>query len=480
VKKLSSVLLLITGLCCLPHWSHAEMITQQEFLNQLRQLHPLFERERMTSQIEKEEQSSFLGAQDWNLISSFSFAHEEPSIAVAAPERTDAFSVSGGVERAFWGTGGRLSASFSSTRASLKIDPLWGFPDSFYENRLEVSYAHPLMRNKNGFLDRLQYNLKQFDIDFSDVEALENMEGFLASSADKFLDWVLLTEQKKIASERLNLAEEELARTKKKRAAHLVDQIDVIRAEDAVRIGKQNQMLVESQWKSLQAELAVLSQNDELYNLSPQFDLYQAEELIPLEEAILQLKSKARIIAAINIRLKQLEYARRGFDETSKPNLSLLAQFNTKNLDESFGKSLAMDKPDALVGLQFSVPLENRTAKHQVSRTDLQISQLEKQLDEVTLELSSALTHLHIQIKELEDVLKLNQEQIESAKQKTEEELKLYNQGRGDLTFVIQSRDNEENAKLTYAQNSISYHKLILQYRALLDDLLPSSGGTQE
>jgi len=52
--------------------------------------------------------------------------------------------------------------------------------------------------------------------------------------------------------------------------------------------------------------------------------------------------------------------------------------------------------------------------------------------------------------------------------------LKLYNQGRGDLTFVIQSRDNEENAKLTYAQNSTLYHKLILQYRSLLDELLPS------
>jgi outer membrane protein TolC len=480
VKKLSPVLLLIAGLCCLPHLTHAETITQEEFLDQLKQLHPLFERERMTSQIEKEERSSFLGAEDWNLLSSISFAHEEPSIAVASPERTDAFSVSGGVERAFWGTGGRLSASFSSTRASLKIDPLWGFPDSFYENRLAVSYAHPLMRNKNGFLDRLGYNLKRFDIDFSDVQALENMEGFLAGSADKFLDWVSLTEQKKIASDRLSLAEEELTRAKKKRAAHLVDQIDVIRAEDAVSIGKQNQMLVESRWKSLQAELAVLSQNDELYYVSPQFSLYQTEELVSLEDAVTQLKTKSRIITAINIRLRQLRLARRGFDETSKPNLSLLAQFNTKNLDESFGKSLAMDKPDALIGLQFSVPLEKRTSRHQVAKTDLQISQLQKQLDEVTLELSSAITHLHIQIKELEDVLELNQEQIESARQKTQEELKLYNQGRGDLTFVIQSRDNEENAKLTYAQNSIFYHKLLLQYRALMDELLPSSGKVQE
>jgi len=467
-------------LYCLPHLSHAQTITQNEFLNSLKELHPLFEKEKLTAKIEKEERKSYLGTKDWNFISSVGFAHEEPAIAFAGPERIDALSVSGGVERLFWKTGGRLSASFFSSRADLKIDPFYGFPDSYYENQLSIGYVHPLMKNRHGFLDRLQYELKQYDVDFSKVQALENQEDFLASSADRFLDWVLLTEQKKIALERLSLAEEELARTKKKRKAHLVDQIDVIRAEDAVRIGKQNQMLVESQWKSLQAELAVLSQNDKLYDVGPQFNLYEVEELIPLQDAIVQLRKDSRIIAALNIRLKQLEYARRGFDETSKPDLALLAQFNTKNLDESFGKSLAMDKPDALVGLQFSVPLENRRARYQVAKTDLQMTQLQKQLDEVTLELSSALTHLHIQIRELEEVLKLNQEQIESARQKTEEELKLYNQGRGDLTFVIQSRDNEENAKLTYAQNSIFYHKLILQYHALLDELLPSNGGMHE
>ena len=85
--------------------------------------------------------------------------------------------------------------------------------------------------------------------------------------------------------------------------------------------------------------------------------------------------------------------------------------------------------------------------------------------------MTSALTNLHIQIKELEEVLKLNQEQIESAKERTKEELKLYNQSRGDLTFVILSRDNEQNAKLTYAQNAMTYHKLIIEYRALMDQL---------
>ena len=471
MRNPKSIALLLIGLFGAPFLSHAQTITREEFLNQLKERHPLFEKERLTSRIEKEERNSFLGAQDWNVLSSVDLVHEEPALPVLAPEETDAVAVSAGVERLFWKTGGRLSTSLTSSRASLEVDPSLGFPGSFYEHRFEITYTHPLMRNRNGFLDRLLYDLKQFDIDSSDVLAIENMEDFLAGSEAKYLDWVFLTEYKKIVSERLGLSEEELARTRRKREANLVDQADVIRAEDAVRIWKQSQVLVESQWDGLQAELAVLTQNDELYKVGPDFNLYDVVEQVALKDAMSRLKEKSRLISLLDIRLRQLEHVRRGFEDTSKPDLALVARFNTKNADEDFGDSLETDKIDALVGLQFSVPLGNRTAKAQIRKTGLQIAQIRKQRDEVTLTLTSALANLHIQIRKLEEVLKLNREQIKSAKERTKEELKLYDQGRGELTFVIQSRDNEQNAKLTYAQNALTYHKLLIEYRALMDEL---------
>jgi len=83
-----------------------------------------------------------------------------------------------------------------------------------------------------------------------------------------------------------------------------------------------------------------------------------------------------------------------------------------------------------------------------------------------------------IQIREMEKVLALNRRRIESAKEKREEELKLYNQGRGELTFVLQSRESEESAKMIYAENSCLYHLYVLQYRALMDELLPGQSGS--
>jgi outer membrane protein TolC len=328
-----------------------------------------------------------------------------------------------------------------------------------------------LLRNKNGALDRLEYDLSRFDIDLSDVIALENEESFLSQSTAKFLDWVLLIEQHRIVVERLRLSEEELQRARDKRASNLIDEVDVIRAEDAVRVARQNLLLIESQSTALQSELAVLLQDSGLNDLTPEYDLYETTTLPTVSEATEQLKEKSRLLKSLSIRIDQQGLVRSGFEEQGKPDLSLVAQAGLKNAETTYRSSLALDIPEVRIGLQLGFPVENRTAKANIARTDLVRLQLEKQLEELTLDLSSGVANLLTQTSQLETVLQLNREQIESAERKTEEELKLYDQGRGELTFVIQSRDSEQAARLTYAVNALTYHKLLLKYYELTDQL---------
>jgi TolA-binding protein len=94
----------------------------------------------------------------------------------------------------------------------------------------------------------------------------------------------------------------------------------------------------------------------------------------------------------------------------------------------------------------------------------------------VTLQLDATLRSLRIQLEQLEHVLQLNTQQIESATKKTREELRLYSQGRGQLTFVIASRDDVQRAKLNYARNAGAYQQLLLRYREVVDQLLPADG----
>ncbi len=487
MKYLKSMLIVFIGLYSPSLFSQAQTITMEQFLGQLKKVHPLFESERLTVQLEEERQKSYLGDEDWHITSGPYYTRTNPLPATSfSPESINQISLGAVAQKAFWKTGGRLSFSWSSDFTDqaglqdfeIQLDPLVP-PIVFdvgtskhYQNQLAVRYVQPLLKNRNGFLDRLEYDLKEFDIDFAEAQSLENQEDFLAGLAGKFLDWVLLTEQKQIIQDRLKLSEEELARTNKKREAYLVDEVDVIRAGDAVRIAKRNQMLIESRWKALQAELAVLTLNNELYHLNPEFNLYELQQLPTLEEAGAQLRRVSRQIKTLNVRLDAFKYARKGFEEALKPSLSLVTQVDFKNLDAGFGESLKMDKLDTYVGLEFSVRLKDRTAQSQIIKNDIFQTQMKKQILDLDLTLTSALTNVYIQIDELKEVLRLDVEQIESARERTQEELRLYNRGRGELTFVIQSQDSEENAKLTYAGDALTYQKFIVRYRALMDELL--------
>jgi len=222
----------------------------------------------------------------------------------------------------------------------------------------------------------------------------------------------------------------------------------------------------------MQAELAIISKDDGLKMQHPDFNIQKLENLPSNDEAVKKIKEESRILKSINIQIQQLEMFQKGNEEMHKPDLSVFAQMNTKELSDDVPESLKMDKYDAAFGLSLQVPLGKNTSKHQIQKNKLQIEQLKIQKDEIEITLISALTNLMIQIREMVSVLELNKQQIESARRKTEEELKLYNQGRGSLTFVILGRDGEENAKLIYIQNAVQYHKLVLQYHSLMDELI--------
>ena len=451
----------------------AEPVTKETFIDLLERNHPIFAKERLTQRIEEADRQSTLGDADWNFSSSLTYNREEPTLSVSGPERTDALTLRTGMAKRFWNTGGRLTATYSISRSSNTIEqtPFFPYPEKFYENSVELEYAQPLLRNRGGLLTRLQYDLKGYDVDISGIRALETIEDFLVEAVSKYLDWVYLEEQKKIVSRRLRLSRSELQRARRKFKAYLVDSVDVIRAMDAVTTWRQNLGLVDSRLSAIRSELAVLVQDERFLSAMPDFDLFSLERPDSFDAARAGLEDRSRILKILRLQQAQLDVSARGYRETAKPDLSLIAAITAKNGEGDLSDSFSLEKNDAAIGLQLSVPVENREAEANIEKARLQKLRLDKEDQDVSLNLTSSLASLHAQLRKLSEVLRLNREQIETARLRTVEETKLYEQGRGDLTFVIMSRDNEESAKLAYVENALNYQKLWLRYQALMDEL---------
>jgi len=261
----------------------------------------------------KESQAGLLGDQDWRINSSLFYNHDEPSFAFSGPEKTNSISLSGSVDKLFWSSGGRLTASYRTIRTDITISPIWGVPDLYYDNSLAITYSLPLIKNKGGFLDRLSYDLKKFDIDLSEITEYEDQEDFIAVYALKYIDWVYLKEQQRIFNQRLVISEEMLANITEKRKANLVDEVERIRSDNSVIQTRQSLLMIESELKGIQAELAAITNDDGYLSDEPAFDLYAIAGNLISNGSTEELISQLRLIKFITIRTEQLGMTKRGF-----------------------------------------------------------------------------------------------------------------------------------------------------------------------
>ena len=476
-RSATRLLILITILGG-PVGAPAQSITLEGYLNLVRENHPLFARENLGPALEEASREAALGARDLRLDFAPGYSTSQPLPTSAfSPTKLDQFRAGTSLEKAIWGTGGRLALSWTSDVLSQNIPNIVlgdisipAGPPEFYQHDLALAYTQPLLQNFRGTLDRLAYDLGRYSVDMAALMALENQEAFLLRMGSKFLEWVVLGEQQAISAERLRLTRQQLEQVRSKRKANLVDEVDVLRSEDAGRIAEQGLLLVAAQVKAKGAELAVLARSPELDK--PDFDLFARVDYGTTGELLAHLRDDSRLLALVAQRRLQLERRHRGLEELTRPQLNLVAQLAVKSGNEALDNSLKFDKTDAGLFLQFRYPLGNRGARANVQKSRLELRRNALESDEIMLDLEAGLRNLKIQIEELEKVMTLNEEQIETARRKTAAELERYNSGRGELTFVIQSQDNEMAARLAYARNAGSYHALGLQLRALTDDLL--------
>jgi outer membrane protein TolC len=464
----------------------ADDVTLDGYLDRVKSTHPFFTAEQLQPVIEQEQSNRYLGWQDWRLLADGFLTHFEPlPTGPFEPERVDVVALGAGTERLFWGSGSRLSVDWGSSLTDQKLP---GFsipgpegpvevpigPSTFYRNILKATWSLPLWQNRGGELDRLEFEMSQYDVDASWVTSWEAQEDFLLNTGTMFLMWVLAEEQMKIATRRLDLAVEELDRSKRQQEAALVDEVDVWRSAAAVYNTQSALSLIESQWKSVQAELATLASDSSIYSRRPEYDLFALPDPPNPDAFVDDITSRSRIVRALEFQRGKMARLERGYVDTERPNLDLNLSGALQGGDDSWGGAFEMKYPDIGVGVVFSYPIGTRTAKADIARTRLEIQQLQDRIADVQISLTASARGIIVRMTELRDVIDANKSSISANERRTEEELKLYNQGRGDLAFVIQSRDNIALSELEYAGNVATYHNLILHLEALADQLLPT------
>lgn len=329
-----------------------------------------------------------------------------------------------------------------------------------------------MLKNYNSALNKLQYQLKDLEIDYQKLVIAEQKENFLLDAAIKFVQWVAVIEKGKIYKERMILAEEQLKKLRDRFKENLIDKIDILRSEDEIKILEQTIINLYASRASLNIELSHLANDPEILNTDPSFDLYEQSILPDKKTTEKKLCENTRIISSLNKQNEQLKSAWGFYQESSKPDLKLILATSFTEGDSKFGEALFPWKPEVSIGLDFSMPFANKENRKELEKKDLELKIISLEIENIKLALRSELNQHYSNYQQLLNILEINRDLIKSSKEKTSELVKLYNLGRGDLFYVIQSRDSEADVRLQYIENATYYQILKLQIKALLDELL--------
>ena len=447
-------------------------VTQDMLLKALEDNHPLWQRTELAQEITKLEKKSLTGSQDMNIKTDAAIRVIPQSSAMSSFDRTTSASASGEISKLYWKTGGTASAGVSLASSWMSGGTAMpSMPDNSFDNSIFVMFTQPLLKNYKGILYSLPWQLKDIEIDTDKLKRSEEREALLAESSAMFLDWAYYNEIEDILEKRKSLSEESLECNIRKRKSNLVDEVDVIRAQTSL---KATELSIESNIMLRDALLVELEKTTGLTLLndkSPAIDINILPELLPLDEIITDFLENSRTLGQIKKSIEMLVMSRTLKEEALKDNLSVYTRLGLQDSDPDFVEAILIDKTEIALGLTWQFPRNKTTEKANLEVLNLQIEELELQLEELELSYITSISKIYNQLESLQSILATIHEQLELAKSQTKEEERLYEIGRNEYTFVIQSQDKQENILQSYAQNVLSWQKLYNTLLSLTDKL---------
>jgi len=445
-----------------------QAMTEREFIEELRNTHPFFDQQALSSQIKKIEMQATRANEDWIISVDGNYKNEDAS---------DIMSVADNFYKKLDTTSIDLAATrkISKSGSDITLKHTWIDKEKdgvdIARNKFSLDYTYPLLRNKGGINDRLDTDIAQISIAQDTLEREEQEENFILIKLKRFVDLSNAQERQLIHEHRLSFAKQELVLVRKKFTASVVDKVDVLLQEDAYQKAKQQLLQAQQDLVVLRHEIAITLGTD-FDQITTRTNLYRPYKLNEQYNKK-QLLAKARVLKITDLDLKILKRQLMSLKNESKTQLDLNLGLVSEGENTNYSNALSDQSTSWNIGLGLSYPLGGIKATSSIKKAQIKIQRLMRYKQEQSLDLSIAITTLREKIILLSELLKSNQKQITIAKDRTSEEKVQYANGNGKASFVISAQNNEQNAQLGYAQVATNYQKAVLEYKATLDILVP-------
>ncbi len=440
-------------------------MTQFEFIELYKSSHPSFKSQELESEIKQLDFEYAKGIEDWNLSISTSYQDIDKTGFTGVTTGVSEINTLGlSASRKFVDSGVNITLANTITDSTITSSDRGNVKTS-----LDISL--PLMKNKFGLNDRLNIDLAKIEIEKHLLDKFEKNEKSIAVALKKFIDLAFAEEQLKINQERFNLAKSEHEISTKKFKASVIDKADMLLQDDSLQNSKKQ--LIESQQELaiIQGEIALLINTNESLVNSTNFDLYRISN-INLDNIKDYLVENSRQLNSINLEKKLNERKISSYENESLPNLDLDIGITSEGQKDNISNANSNQNSSWDIGLTYSLPIGQTQETSKLSKTKKINQQLELKYDELLIDLMTLGRKYRQQIDSLGEIINLGKKQIQIANERAREQRENYNNGNGEMEFVISAQNSEQNARLNLAKSVTQYQKVLIDIKALLDQLI--------
>ena len=337
-----------------------------------------------------------------------------------------------------------------------------------HSNLFSVDYVRPLLQNKDGLNDRLNLDLASIDLIAKKVSLEEQAENFLASKLSKFVDLALKQEIVKNHKVALDLSKAQLDLAEDKFKNSLIDVTVLIQEKDNY---------VKARQQSLQSNKELIIERRELADLIGakesdmivEMDLFKEQSISIINPR--EFVKSSRSIQKYDFDKAKLQRELESLENKTMPNVNLNLGLSSLGENEKVIGSFGNRDYSWNVGLDISYPLGSRKELLAVENTEIKMSDIDAKKREAEINSVQQINYLLAQIDLLTELVELYLEQGALAEEKVIEEQIKFSEARGEKSLVLAAKINANLANLTYLQTAGTYQKIVIDYKAAVDQL---------
>ncbi|NQT46097.1 MAG: TolC family protein [Candidatus Omnitrophica bacterium] len=378
-------------------------------------------------------------------------------------------------------TGTTVGADFSVGRDT--SDSAFAAVNPSYEPEVGFSIKQEFGRNFFGITDRGEVAITRLDIENVTEKSLDAIEDSIASAQKAYWEVALAKERRKIKEDMLKRAQDLLKANEGRFDMGSVEETDLLASKANAEQRKSDLLVAEDEAKSKVEELLLILNLEAGIPLTLKDDLDiegsgRADLKLSMNNAIESRRdykrSKNEIESnKIKIKMKRTDLW---------PQLDLEGTLAVNGLDEKYNDSLkdvTRDNYKYYIGINVSMPLENREARSAYEKAKLEKAKAIVSLQQVERKI---LTDIDKRVRAVNVALNVLEHQmlVEGYQSnKLDEEMQKYNRGRSDTDTLVRFQEHLLTAQLATAQAALGYKTAIIDLAATEDTLLQKAEGAR-